>query len=653
MIFKKMKLTNFRQFKDELEIIFSTDKEKNVTVITGNNGAGKTTLLQAFNWCLYGQVKLEDPDQLLNKSVASEMKIGEKKTVEVIISFEHLGNTYTCRNYIDYMRNTEGNIKKLDENQIFTITDSLTGETKRTNQNAIREIFPSDLSTYFLFDGERMQDLVDNQRIGRKDLYNAVTNLLGLDVIRNGLTHLEKAKKEFASEFVSDNSFRLNEINNEIRNIDIQLEEEAKRKEQYENELMELEKKQSKINEILKSNAGLKDLQNKRNEYAKQLERIEQDIENQKRDIFSSFCIAAPRYFLGTTMIKLIDKIKISKLADKGIEGINGSAIDHLLKHGKCICGCDLNTSLNAKKALEELRNYLPPESYSVLLKGLEVSINNAKENNEKYYENFLRMYTNFNNLINRKDNLLNRINDNEKLIADAGDKDLSQYNEQYIEYRNLIASKNQAIGSCSRQIEVLKNTQRNREDERSKITVSNNMNDVVQFKVDICEKLIEEMQRRLAVKEKEVKTEMQNKTSELLSKMLNSSKAITIDDNYNFTVTDDYHTTTLSEGEKIVTSFAFVGAIISVAKKVLDSTDDSKFTLVMDAPFAKLDNAHRKNVTALIPKLTDQIILFSADSQWDSVVEESLKDKIGMMYNIEKIESSLSTIKLIEGVAR
>ena len=70
-----------------------------------------------------------------------------------------------------------------------------------------------------------------------------------------------------------------------------------------------------------------------------------------------------------------------------------------------------------------------------------------------------------------------------------------------------------------------------------------------------------------------------------------------------------------------------------------------------MDAPFAKLDSTHRKNVTQLIPTLTDQIILLSADSQWDDDVQASLENKIGRIYEIKKIESGISTIEFVKGV--
>lgn len=653
MIFKKMKTTNFRQFKGNVELNFSTDSKKNVTILLGNNGSGKTTLLQAFNWCLYNQVNLDNPTELINKEILNEINIGEVAKVEVSVEFEHLKKLFICRKYIDYIRNTEGNIKELNGEQIFTVKDPITGETRRADQNTIREIFPKDLSTYFLFDGERMQNLADNQRRGKKDLSNAVKNLMGLDVLEKAKYHLEKAKREFETEFVSDTSNRINQINEELRSLDENIEREKANKEKYENELEILEYKQSEVNELLKASTVLRELQEKRVEYARQLNNLDSKIATQKNDIFTIFGKSSPNYLLGKTLSIVSNKISISKLGDKGIEGINGSAIDHILSLGKCICGCDLNSNLDAKINLEELKNYLPPESFATLLKVLQNNIRNAFENNESVYSNFNKMYENYNKLLNEKDGLINASNENDKLIADLGDQDLSKYNEEYIELRNFIASKNQAIGSCKNQIENFIEQQKNRETERSNITVNNSVNEIVQCKVDVCQKLIEDIDNRLTEKEEKVKKELQTKTSELFSKMLNSRKNIEIADDYNFSVSDEFHTTTLSEGEKIVTSFAFVGAIISVAKNIIEKdvdskfeSEDSKFTLVMDAPFAKLDSIHRKKVTENIPNLTDQIILFSADSQWDKDVRESLIDKVGFMYDIKNIKSGLSTIE-------
>lgn len=44
MLLKSIKVKDFRQFKGEQYVSFSTDPERNVTIIQGDNGAGKTSL---------------------------------------------------------------------------------------------------------------------------------------------------------------------------------------------------------------------------------------------------------------------------------------------------------------------------------------------------------------------------------------------------------------------------------------------------------------------------------------------------------------------------------------------------------------------------------------------------------------------------------
>lgn len=657
MIFKKINLHNFRQYKGDIEIKFSTDSQKNVTVLIGDNTSGKTTLMQAFNWCLYNQINLENPNEIITNEVISKIDIGENAKAEVILEFEHLSKTYTCKNYIVYTRNNNGNIQKIDEAQIYTVSDPATGETKRTTDNAIKEVFPRDLSSYFLFDGERMQTLVDNQKKGKKDLSNAVKNLLGLDVLENATNHLEKAKKEFATELRADSEkqTKLEEVNKKIEELEQTIENDKKLIVLLDDEIIKSEEEQTKVSEIIKSYAALKELQNKRIDLQNRIERQKSNIEKKKTDIFRTFGTAGTNFFIGKTFDKLTEKIKNTKLSDKSIDGINANAIDQILQRKRCVCGCDLTKDINAVETLRDLKKYLPPESYSVLLKGLEVRIKNTRENNEKYYDNFLSMYKEYNELLAQYDLLKDDLDTTEKKIATVGDKDITSYDEKYKELRELISKKTLALGSAKGQVEANTNRLAQQEDLRSQYIASNNINDQIMLKIDVCEDLITKVSKRLNEKESEVKARLQEKTTDLLSRMLNSGKKITIGDDYNFTVTDEFNTTANSEGEKVVISFAFVGSIISIAKDFLkktngtdvDKMDDDKFTLVMDAPFAKLDEKHSKNVTGIIPNLTDQIILFTVDKQWNGTVRDTLTPRVGLMYKIEKEGSSSHIVKM------
>lgn len=64
MKIRSIKLHNFMRYKGDNELFFSTDNEKNVTVVLGDNTFGKTTLAQGFRWALYE--KLNDTSRLNN-----------------------------------------------------------------------------------------------------------------------------------------------------------------------------------------------------------------------------------------------------------------------------------------------------------------------------------------------------------------------------------------------------------------------------------------------------------------------------------------------------------------------------------------------------------------------------------------------------------
>src|ERR1035437_780858 len=54
---RRAQFKNFRLLRD-VEIEFSTDAAKPLTVVRAENDTGKTTLLHALRWCLFGDSAL-------------------------------------------------------------------------------------------------------------------------------------------------------------------------------------------------------------------------------------------------------------------------------------------------------------------------------------------------------------------------------------------------------------------------------------------------------------------------------------------------------------------------------------------------------------------------------------------------------------------
>ena len=152
MLIKYIKAKNFRQFR-ELEINFSTDPHKNVTIISGNNGSGKTTLAQAFTWCLYNEVTYKD--SLLNGGIEEELTLGQSSKVEVEISLEHDGTEFIIIREQTYTKNQKGKASTSNQNMRTKMFKKVDGKLQSIRETGIEieidKILPKDLSQHFFF----------------------------------------------------------------------------------------------------------------------------------------------------------------------------------------------------------------------------------------------------------------------------------------------------------------------------------------------------------------------------------------------------------------------------------------------------------------------------------------------------------------------
>ena len=167
--------------------------------------------MQAFNWCFYGKVNFDQRSELLlNYEIAEEMSLGDQKKVEVEITLLHGNIEYIITRTQNYKRVNEYSMPKnitaitrynedeKNPSRVKVSYKDLDGQTKAVKEHEIKEvinnILPEDLSTYFFFDTERVNNISK-----RKDVSLAVRGLLGLSIIDNALKHLGDREKNPAS----------------------------------------------------------------------------------------------------------------------------------------------------------------------------------------------------------------------------------------------------------------------------------------------------------------------------------------------------------------------------------------------------------------------------------------------------------------------
>lgn len=277
MKFESITMENFMRYKGKNRIEFSCDDVKNVTVVLGDNTVGKTTIAQAFRWGLYGALmangtKSAGDFQLLNTDILEMMDANSRAKVKVEIAAVDEEKRYIITRETTYTRafpKSESRefqkkcamrITELEDMESYVEVDSNEIET------LINELFPKNLSHYFLFDGERWNDV----SVGgvRENIKESVHILTGLSAYREAKNHLKdmgsnSVIKKFRSEIKGSGAVYDN-LEAERKKLERDIEKLRDEIEVLEVNIRNYEKKNEDIERFLAENHNTEELQRKK-----------------------------------------------------------------------------------------------------------------------------------------------------------------------------------------------------------------------------------------------------------------------------------------------------------------------------------------------------------------------------------------------------
>lgn len=181
MLIKSLTLHNFRNYPDA-EIYFSTDPEKNVTLIVGGNAHGKTNLINAFGWCLYRR-NMFVKQNIINDDVTHPADGPKTERVMVTMSLSHEDKDYTITTIQNFQVRAGADPISITQPTTSIIIKDKDGKSIPLTQEAvviaeIEKIMPEGLSNYFFFDGENnsIEDIAKKRKLS-----NAINSIMGLD----------------------------------------------------------------------------------------------------------------------------------------------------------------------------------------------------------------------------------------------------------------------------------------------------------------------------------------------------------------------------------------------------------------------------------------------------------------------------------------
>ncbi len=353
---------NFRLLRD-LELDFSMESERNLTVIRAENETGKTTILNGLQWALYGDHALpgKGSDYRLHPI---DWEVSERTPIPITVQVEFETTTYRqnskgglIENKRQYriVRSAHETLNGLEHSRtpstvkLFHLTER--GSVPIEPPEAwISEELPSELREVFFTDGDRALSFIEATapvRAKRERVEKAIHSLLGLGVIEDALKHVQKttsdankaAQKIGTNEKLTEIASKLEQIDKDSAELSEKIKDSKSQFELFDQKLSDIQKEIETIliegdREQLK-----RDIEQTRQQL-KLLDKQQADASKEHLNLFRSLFLS--RDLLGPILEKSLGKL--DALRDQGkIPSTTIPVLEDRLEKPTCICGESLD----------------------------------------------------------------------------------------------------------------------------------------------------------------------------------------------------------------------------------------------------------------------------------------------------------------------
>ena len=655
MIFLELVLQNFGPYAGKqiinLNPRIDEDNIRPIILLGGMNGGGKTTLMDAIRLALYGQRaqcstrgNLSYSD-FLNQCVNSQANPIDKTRIELV--FEHIEDDKPVKYRV--VRTWEKNPKD-GKDSLGILGDDETWPQSLANiwDEYIENILPIGISNLFLFDGEQVKELAE-QETPPPVVVDAINGLLGLELADKLAVDLEilvnRKKKENAD---NEDLAKLEELEN-------RLSEQLQKQEIKQAELitLEAEKKLLKI----QSDEALDKYMAEGGKIAAERSQLDTQKENQVKNaenVRKSLCELAEDVLPLALIPNLLSQIQIQGEKEFKIQQIQ-LAKDVLIERDKRLINLLNQLNLELDK-INNIQNFLSQDIDNLYVGNSSTEINwlNADEESLSLLDNLIYRLPNAQNLARKQ--LLELQNYEEEIITIDRQIQTAAAPEEYIKLQKAREKAQAELNKVNTNFELLTRTLGELEIAINKTKKELNSYTSDNLKYQSTEHLINaatKVQNTLKIFRERLTLRKLNKLEEEVKNcflyLLHKSDLvhrIAIDaKSFGLSLYDlngklvPKHR--LSAGEKQLLAIAFLWGLAKVSGK--------RLPVAIDTPLGRLDSSHRNNlVERYFPSASHQVILLSTDTEISKKEVELLRENEAiareylLQYNSGKRETTI-----------
>jgi len=644
-----IQLYNFRQFYQKTPEIKFSYGDRNITVIHANNGSGKTAILNAFTWTLFDTTTpgFQLKDQIVNKRAIREATQGDAINAWVEIKFEHEGKKYTVKRE-KQVNKVESELGWLDSN---IDTPSLhwagpEGKIKHEEnvKDTIGRILPKDLHSYFFFDGERIERIVQPEKEQRAEIKKAAKKLLGIEVIERASQHIDKARKELEKELKKVGDSETTKKLEEKEEIEKEIGSRTNRNSEIDSERQSLDASILEIEKRLSQHKDAREIQERRDKLKLELDSTKDNYKNSESEISDLISKKGFKIFLKEP-VEIFNK-QLDMLRQKGElpSGIKRQFVEDLLAKNTCICGASLTNGTNERTLVENWRaqaGMVDVEEKALRIGG---EISNFEDSIKELSEELKKLQIERGSFREEISKIENELDDIKQKLKASPREEISnleqrrsQLEQNLDELQNEQITNDALIGDRnSRRDKIENEIQKHQSNEKKQI--------LAQARVKAAIDARNRLDKMLKLFDIDFRIKLNDHIKQLFSKISLTPYSPEIFEDYSIRLQESAGGQSLqvaaSQGENQILSLAFIGSIIEIVreyntkkKQHLPGPDASNYPLVMDSPFGSLDHNYRYQIAKHLPLLANQIVVLVSKTQWRGEVEDEMKAKVGSSY--------------------
>jgi DNA sulfur modification protein DndD len=640
----KLTVENFGPYFDRHEIDLGVTGDAPVVLVHGENARGKTSIANAIRWCLYKTAKgrggIAIPTHRLMNNHAKENGVYH---MSVSLEFEHAGSTYVLERHVQAAR-----LPTEDGDLDFHLSLRKDGhfEAVGTIDRTIRDILPPQISRFFLFDGEMLneyEDLLRDPDRNTQIVRQSIEQILGLPAVQRAAASLEAMRRGVERRQSQEARSR---GANERLIADAQQKEEALSalEQDISNHLglkSRLEQEREGLRQRLEQFGELQADLRQLDRYEEEIRAIDQETQEKKAEVQ---VLLKDGWWMPLEALLNREADAAQESARHASEAVSsreelhrtGDAIEAALSHGECtLCGHNLDVA-NQESLTEKLA------TTQAAIRALEGSTTDPFPALERLQQ--LRGFAGQGNLrvLREKEGSLRRLSIQRRRVS----AEIDAIRERVrTDFRSEIGEIERQLEHCLTQLanveRLLTDAQvRQREAAAALQRLQNQIRSLpganrrLASQAALYEGLRTLFQMSIVDFRDRLRRDVEREASDIHRQLSNDPGygGLKINDQYGLTLVNEAGRVIpdRSAGAEQIVALSLIGALNRCATR--------EGPIVMDTPFGRLDRGHRQKILRFSPQLGPQIVLLVQSGELERGRDlDALSGRIAREYWIER----------------